>query len=163
MAEEMALPEGQWAPAFPGQRPPFKPGNDAGVRFRPGNTAGVHHGAYATVQLGPRVAELADEIRDLIPGYSPADEVALRVLCLALARLEQSSAAIDDDTPAADLARLRQDERGWANTIRRYLADLGLTPVARSGLGLNVARARGEVLRAHLAENYGGEEADRDA
>jgi hypothetical protein len=64
------------------QRCPFLPGNDLAVK----------HGAYATVALGPRVDELAEDIRDLVPGYTPCDEVAVRLLCLALARQERAEA-----------------------------------------------------------------------
>ncbi|SRR6266508_3152416 len=134
---------GDWTPAFPGQRPPFQKGNDVALR----------HGAYADVKLGPRVAELADEIRPFVPGYAPGDEIGLRVLCLALARLEASAAV---DSP--DARRLREDERGWVNAVRRYLADLGLTPTSRAALGVNLTRARGTALRDHLQATYGEDE-----
>jgi hypothetical protein len=126
--------------------------------FESGNQIARTHGAYATVALGPRVAELADEIRPHIPAYQEGDEIALRILCLALARLEASADALGE-AEGSDLQRLRQDERGWSNTVRRYLADLGLTPTSRATLGLNVTRARGalavEALGAHLAAAYG--------
>ena len=132
---------GDWTPAFPGQRPPFEPGNVLAVK----------HGAYATVALGPRVEELADTIRPFVPGYAPGDEIALRILCLALARMEASSTV---DSP--DLKRLREDEKGWANTVRRYLADLGLTPTSRASLGVTLSRARrGDALQRHVAATYG--------
>jgi hypothetical protein len=124
------------------------------VGFKPGNEVSTRHGACAAVQLGPRVAELADSIRELVPCYSPSDEIALRLLCVALARLERSSDAVGEASPV-ELKRLREDERGWTNTARRLLADLGMTPTSRAGLGLDVARARGAALRSHLEENYG--------
>jgi hypothetical protein len=135
-----AEPGSDWTPEFDGQRPPFQKGN----------TIALRHGAYADVKLGPRVEELADEIRPFVPGYAPGDEIGLRVLCLCLARLEASAAA---DSP--EHRRLREDEKGWANTVRRYLADLGLTPTSRAALGVNLSRARGDALRQHLAAEYG--------
>ena len=108
--------------------------------FEPGNTAAVKHSAYAVVQLGPRVAELAEDLRDAVPAYSPSDEVAVRLLAVTLARLEASSAALEGASPA-DLARLRVDERGWLNSARRLLNDLGMTPTSRARLGLDITRS----------------------
>jgi hypothetical protein len=113
----------------------------------------VKHGSYATAALGPRVDELADQIRGLVPVYTPSDEIALRLLCLALARQERAEAALAE-ADASDTTRLRQDALGWANAARRLLNDLGMTPSSRAKLGLNVARARGAALREHLAANY---------
>jgi hypothetical protein len=143
--------DGQWQPAFEGQRPPAARGNQLAAK----------HGAYATLALGDRVGELAPVIAEHVPGYTVADEIAVRLLALALARLERSSEALAETTDVDALNRLRQDERGWANTVRRYLSDLGLTPTARAKLGLDVVRAKGEALRAlhdHV-EQTGGEDA----
>src|SRR5438132_6230019 len=112
-----------WAPDFPdfpGQRPPFARGNDLSVR----------HSSYAVVQLAPRAQELAAEIRQVIPLYSPADEYAVAALALILAQLERASIALAEsdehfakvpsmaryDARLDALARLRADARGWANT-----------------------------------------------
>lgn len=118
--------------------------------FEDGNVLALRHGAYAVVALGPRVEELADQIRELVPAYSPSDEITIRLLCLALARLERSS-DVTGEVPIEELGRLRENERGWTNTARRLLNDLGMTPTARAGLGLAIVQAKGEALRAHLA------------
>jgi hypothetical protein len=161
-----------WTPAFEGQRPPFQPGND--LAFKPGNTLSRTHGSYGRLSLAPRAQALADEIRQVVPLHSPADEPAIAALALILAQLERASialaqadellgeerslAAYTDRTQMFE--RLRADARGWANTARRYFNDLGMTPTSRAKLGLNVARGRGEALRLHLAERYGdGEDA----
>lgn len=117
--------------------------------FEEGNQAAVRHGAYATVALGPRVDELAELLRESVPAYSPSDEVAVRLLGLALARLEAAGTAIEGATPG-DLARLRADERGWVNTARRLLGDLGMTPTSRARLGLDLTR--GTTLAAAMEE-----------
>lgn len=127
------------------------------VGFEKGNALSLHHGAYAIVALGPRVEELADQIRELVPAYSPSDEITIRLLCLALARLERSS-DVAANVPIEELGRLRQEERGWTNTARRLLNDLGMTPTARAGLGLALVQAKGEALRAHLANRRAGTE-----
>jgi hypothetical protein len=137
VAESGLDEQGKWTPAFPGQRPPFE----------------LRHGAYATVRLGPRVAELADEIRELVPSYGPSDEPALRLLCLCLARLERAEEALETAKPE-DFGRLRQDALGWANAARRLLNDLAMTPTARGRLGLDLTRAKGAALDAHLLERY---------
>lgn len=131
---------GRWAPAFEGQRPPFTPGHDVSLR----------HGAYADLRLGDRVAELADELRPLVPAGRPADEVALRLLALCLARIEAAHAALEKAKPA-ELATLESDARGWTNTARRLLSDLGMTPTARARLGLDVARTAQSVTAVSLA------------
>jgi len=127
------------------------------VGFEKGNSLPLRHGAYAVVALGPRVEELADLIRELVPAYSPSDEITIRLLCLALARLERSSDATGK-VPIEELGRLRENERGWTNTARRLLNDLGMTPTSRAGLGLALVQAKGEALRAHLANKRADDE-----
>lgn len=150
----------------------FEPGNEHGVETRatPGNDLAVRHGAYATLRLGPRAAEIADELRADVPLYRPADEVALLLLATTLARIEAAEKvllAIDERlggtaggsyvgmSEAAELLaqvqRLRQDQRGWLNSALRILNDLGLTPTARARLGLDVAQTRRTVTLTELA------------
>lgn len=106
-----------------------------------GNQLAVKHGSYSSIALGPRSAELADELREVVPAFDVCDEVALRVLCLALARLERAAAALEDAGPR-QLARLEADARGWSNSVARLADAFGMTPTARSRLGLNLVRAR---------------------
>jgi hypothetical protein len=124
------------------------------VGFQRGHEITLGHGAYAVVKLGPRVDELAGELRELVPTYAASDEPAVRLLALTLARLERAEEALEQAEPA-DLGRLRQDALGWANAARRLLNDLGMTPTSRARLGLDLTRAKGEALRAHVAERYG--------
>ena len=107
-----------------------------------GNDRAVTHGAYAALKLGGRVDELADALRPQIPAFDEVDDVALRVLSLALARLERAAEALEANSKATELERLRQDARGWANTVLRYCDALGMTPTARARLGLTLVRAR---------------------
>lgn len=142
-----------------------KHGRDCGCQrcgdgFSPGNEVAVRHGAYAVVRLGHRAAEIADELRPLIPGYTSMDEPALRILAFVLARLEAASAALDavdatsegrelaaytaESAPA--LQRLREDARGWTNTARRLLNDLCLTTASRAKAGLHLAQTESTLV-----------------
>ncbi len=110
--------------------------------FDPGHTASLRHGAYAVIHLGPRVDTIADELREHVPAFAPSDEVALRLLALALARLEACGPAITAAAAAdpADQKRLRRNERSWANAARNMLGDLGMTPSSRVRLGIDLVR-----------------------
>lgn len=119
--------------------------------FQAGHELSVRHGAYAVVQLGPRVAELSAELAELVPGYSGSDAVAVRLLALSLVRLERAEAALADAEPG-DLARLRVDSLGWANSARRLLNDLGMTPTARARLGVDLGRIAGGGLERLAAD-----------
>jgi hypothetical protein len=135
---------GNWTPAFVGQRPPLE----------------VRHGAYSTLRLAPRARELADEIRNVVPAFSPADEPMVRLLALTLARVEMATRALEviDERAegnevtvylgdsAESLRRLREDSRGWINTARRIANDLGMTPTSRAKLGLDLARTETELV-----------------
>lgn len=131
--------------------------------FSEGNDVAVRHGAYADVRLGPRVAELANELRPLVPGYRASDEVALRLLALCLSRLEAAEAAVAEASPA-DLVTLQQHMRGWTNSARRLLNDLAMTTTTRIRLGLDVARTPAALTVLDIAEDAareargGGEE-----
>ena len=127
--------------------------------FRRGESSpALTHGAYATVAISPRAAELADLIRETAPVYEPCDEPALRSLAIILARVERAESALQqadaalDDGDAGPLAayddngvaftRLRSDLRGWLIAAEKYFAAFGLSPGSRARLGVDVARAR---------------------
>ena len=135
--------------------------------FGTANTAALRHGAYAVVQLAPRAAELAEDARARMPLYSPADEGAVQHYAMLRARLERASQALDaaDETSATDplsdsservdrLARLRDDARSWHRLVLAYERELGLTPLARSRLGVNVAVAGRAALDEYLRDRY---------
>lgn len=145
-----------WTPAFPGQRPPFEPGNQVAVR----------HGAFSKLRLEPRAAELVDEIRDLVPARSDADDPTIGLLALTFAQVEAATLYVAEHGIV--------DERGEARSILRHLGTmintagrlcdrLGLTPTSRAQLGLDLTRARGEALDAYLAEKRAAEERDAAA
>jgi len=134
-----------WVPSFEGQRPPFQVGNILARR----------HGSYSSVELRGRAIDLAGEIRDHLPLYSPADEPAVRLLSIVLARVERANDALDEvDEHFAGaplqaflakngegLDRLRKDLRQWINTAAKLASELGMTPSSRSRMGLDLALA----------------------
>ena len=112
--------------------------------FERGNGAAVKHGAYARLRLSPRADQLAEELAELVPSYAASDEPAIAVLSMALAQLEIANVVLSEATARRvkrlgegkretkgerdELRRLTADTRGWVNSCRRLLGDLGLTP-----------------------------------
>ena len=139
---------GEWKPSFPGQRPPFGQGHQLSVR----------HGAHALLALQPRAAEIADVLREAAPALPPGSEIALESAAMIGARLEVAMRALTEAADPRTLNDLDQRAQGWARQWAAWLDRLGLTPLAAARLGLDLTRARGEALRAHLGENYAADE-----
>jgi hypothetical protein len=113
--------------------------------FQAGNEVAVKHGAYATSAISERAAQLADDVRAVMPLSSPADEFVVRALGIVLARVEAADRALaeaDERGTTGDLLSLRQDLRRWLALELRYAEALGLAPLARVKLGLAAAQTR---------------------
>lgn len=133
--------DGNWTPAFPGQRPPFEPGHELGGRP-------VEHGAYSVLTLSPRAEAIAAWIRSQADHLTLYDEAEVQRAALVLAQLERAAgflgevdeAIIRGDDVDGYLQRaerrgsLSKDARGWAAEGRRTLDGLGLTPTGRAQL-----------------------------
>jgi hypothetical protein len=104
----------------------------------------------SSVRIEGRAREVVDELRPTLPLFSPADEPVLRLLAIALVRVERAAAALDAADEVRELAALKADLRGWIASARNLANDLGLTPTSRARLGLDLARA--EDTLAQLAE-----------
>lgn len=115
----------------------FQEGNQ--FAFVEGNEVSLTHGAYATVKLAPRAAELADWIRDAAPLYSDADEPAVLLCAMALARTEAAEQALEGASVVEKLS-LSADARRWQVQALRVLDALGMTPTSRGRLGLDLAQ-----------------------
>lgn len=132
--------------------------------FEPGNEVAVTHGFYVSPRLRPEhaaeVDEIASRVWDLLPAtlrqpsYAPAVEgFACRVWQARRAYADLAEHGLLRGVgrePAPILRFLGTLER----TIQRDLEQLGLTPRSAAELGLDLTRAKGEALRAHLAEKY---------
>lgn len=137
----------EWVPAFDGQRPPFKPGNELRKT----------HGAYA-MQISEPVEEKVAAIRTMCPAYSISDEYTIRLLAITLTRIERGQMALDEVDALADrngsgalsaylgagvkLDTLRSDVRSWVNSAGKLLDALGLSTTSRAKLHLDVALAQ---------------------
>lgn len=121
----------------------------------PGNALARRHGAYATLSLAPRARAIAAGLGELVPARTRADEPAVCLLAICLAQIEAAAAYVGE--------RGLLDRGGQPQPILRYLATLlntagrycdrlGLTPLARAQLGLEIARTAGEARRLTLAE-----------
>lgn len=118
-----------WTPAFPGQRPPF----------RPGQAVRLTHGAYHPETVDPIAAEIVAEVVEAEPYLA---EVRYRATLHAWAREEARCRVLADYLDREGLhdqeGRLRPAEQAMhraevrASNLRK---ELGLTPLARARLG----------------------------
>jgi hypothetical protein len=152
VADSGVQPDGSFVPAFEGQRPPFRPGNEH--RVQPGNQLARTHGAHSKLTLAPRAEELADWIRDLVPSYRDADEPTVQLLALSLAQVEAAHTWIAENGLLDEHGQPRGILRHlgtMTNTAGRLADRLGMNPTARAGLGLDVARTAQAVTLTGLA------------
>jgi hypothetical protein len=141
---------------------------------RPGESSpALKHGSYSLIQLAPRARQLAEELARLLPIRSEAFAPTIDLAATALARCEFAAIALahaeraqiqrlTSDRPLRkperdELERLSRDLSRWSNNAARLLDTLGLNPRSAAALGVDLARGRGEALRAHLAEKYAAE------
>jgi hypothetical protein len=143
------------------------------IGFQPGNNLPVKHGSYSSpLKLEPRAAEIANELRPLLPLYSPVDEPALRLAAITLVRVERAAAALDEiDARATSevgtylfehhdkVARLRHDLRSWISTCDRLLDRLGMNPTSRARLASDLAATERTMTAQTLRDRYGPVEA----
>jgi|GEM_PF-3456694 len=112
-----------WVPEFPGQRPPFQPGNAAALRT----------GAHSPRVYGPRAQELAAGLVADRPDLgSPSYAAAVTVWATFLARFELEAAKPDPSD--AWLAK-------FGNAVLKAGASLGLDPTADARLTRDRAAA----------------------
>lgn len=139
--------DGEWAPVFEGQREPFRPGMDPrreATQFGEGNDAAVKHGAGSPGQLLPVAERYLARLRVAAPtGDQAPDEFALERLAFLLARIHLAEKYLDENglleaegRPRPIVASLST----WDNSVRKLLAELGLTSVSRASLRLDLLR-----------------------
>lgn len=86
--------------------------------FEPGNSAALKHGAYALLKLEGEAAELADEIRQLVPWATDADEAAIQTLAMLLRQARRAYEALEA-APRKQRPSLEQNARGWMITASK--------------------------------------------
>lgn len=140
MPGHLVAPEG-WAPDFPGQRPPFQPGNQLALK----------HGAFSAARTDPIAQRFIAEIAaDDNTAYlaQPRFQSQLWTWAIAAARVELLSAWIDDmSLEAATFSGKGQVSplellRKWITTAQTLSARLGLDPLSAARLGKDIAQGR---------------------
>lgn len=132
----------EWAPEFPGQRPPFGPGNELSIRS----------GAYSPRKLEPVAAKLVEEVlSDDATSYldQAAYAPVLRLWATAQGRAELFGTwlfeqPIEDQITPPRGGSTKSPLDIWLGMVRTAtgLADrLGLTPLSRARLGRDVSAA----------------------
>lgn len=118
----------------------------------PGNELAVTHGATAVLKLAPRADEIAEWIRAITPAGGEPDEPTVRLLAGILARIEAANAWLSENTIFADgqgnARPILKQLSTWENTAGRLCEKLGLTPLSRAELGLDLARMHLTVVEA---------------
>jgi hypothetical protein len=140
MAGHLVTPEG-WTPEFPGQRPPFHPGNELAVT----------HGAYSSKRTDPIARRYIDEIAE-DPGLeylqAPRFHATLWAWASAMAKVEllqqwvdnmPIQAAADSDKGKTSALELL---RKWMTTAQGFAGRLGLDPLSAARLGKDIAGTR---------------------
>lgn len=132
-----------WTPAFEGQRPPLD-GNVDGIetRFGPSNQLSVKHGGFSLLNLDGRVSEISEMIRERMGEVAhPRFDLSIQAAAVAGAKLERVLDALAAVEPDAVSARLEGEASRWWKHWASALDRLGMTPMAASKLGLNLALA----------------------
>lgn len=134
-------PGQEWTPEFPGQRPPFQPGN----------TLAVTHGAYSRQRTDPIARRFIDELAQ-DPGLeylqAPRFHAALWAWASTMAKVELLTEWVDsmDIQHAADSAAGKTSAlellRKWMATAQTQAARIGLDPLSAARLGKDIAGAR---------------------
>jgi hypothetical protein len=138
-------------------------GGAANLRpIRPGETLALKHGAYSALKLAPRAEEIADEVREIVPARTEADEPTIRLLALTLAQVEAAAAWVAEwgivdgkGKPQGILRHLGT----MTNTAARLASALGMTPTSRAALGLDLVHAQSaaEALDEYLRTKRGAD------
>ncbi|MDN5919512.1 MAG: hypothetical protein L0I76_31175 [Pseudonocardia sp.] len=128
----MPEPAGEWRPAFPGQRPPFRPGHEVNLR----------HGAFTPRIVEPRAAELVEAVLaepDVAYLATPSYRPSLHAWARAEAQVELLAAHLAgrdfDDLDALSARAQLERAEGRAAAARTRL---GLDPLSRARLGRDV-------------------------
>lgn len=157
------MADGGWVPEFPGQRPPFQPGNSVGRQVEEGNELAATHRGYSPRYVEPLAQDLLEVVlaEESTPAHvkSATYRLELLALCRAEAQVQlvtewlvKQAEGREDGMPdlgdervrSAYLLLHRAESRGASARTR-----LGMTPVSAARLGKNVAQ--GHAANADVA------------
>jgi hypothetical protein len=145
--------ETTWTPAFPGQRPPFQPGNNLGVRFKPDHELSMRHGVWSPRRVDPVASAMVEQLLaddDVAylraPKWGPAVwawgrcEARIQLVTEYLLDLVGEGRFGDLDEPKVSAA-YRLLDRFEAQAVQQR-GRLGLDPMSAARLGKDVAQGR---------------------
>lgn len=145
-----------WVPEFPGQRPPFAPGNK--WRVGEGNQIARKHGAYSLREVLPLAAKIAKELRAMPElEYLKAPLMADRLRTYAEARARADlvqewaeSLPLDEQINSLD-GRISPLElsRELSNRASNLAQPLGLSPLGAQQYADDIKRAWATIERRH--------------
>jgi hypothetical protein len=149
----------RWTPAFPGQRPPFAPGNDLSLR----------HGVYSPRKIGERSAVVVAQLLEQPGvGYLQAPEYRASVWRYAQRqakadlmhdRMLEHGEVCAEVTGCQVCESLERRWREFDTAAAKASERLGLDPLSRARLGKDVAQGRAADAAAELSRMR--EEAER--
>lgn len=140
-----------WVPEFPGQRPPFAPGNEMAVK----------HGAGSPRKVDPISAELVQELlADETVSYlrAPRFNAAVQAWATAEAKcglisnwvegmtIEEAACSKPGQTSPLELLRK------WEATAQTHRARLGLDPMSAARLGKDIAQTKQADMAAEMTK-----------
>jgi hypothetical protein len=173
LMEVNATPEG-WVPEYEGQRPPFGPGNQVGVR----------HGSRSPQVVDPMAADLAEQIV-LVPGleylreprnalavdswaHARARVLLLRAYCAGksiedcraeMTLFEETAEGLPSSGMVRRYSQLRHTEAAWRELERAEKHEMGcadrigLSPLSRMKLGKMAQAANADLALVWSAED----------
>lgn len=149
-----------WVPEFPGQRPPFQPGNSLG--FTAGHTKSLQHGVYSPRTIEPRARLVVDQLLEQ-PGVQYLQAPEYRASVWRYAQRQARADLMHDQLLAhaescdgdAECATCLSYERRWREfdtAAGKASERLGLDPLSRARLGKDVAQGRAADAAAIMAQ-----------
>ena len=147
-----------WEPAFPGQRPPFAPGNSLSVKHgikSPSRVDPIAHGYIAEIVSDPTTSYLGQ----------PRFSAALWSWASAQAKVQLLTLWVDDmpidvqtysgKGQTSPLELLRK----WMATAQTWASRLGLDPLSAARLGKDVSQSRQASAASELTRLRAAHEA----
>lgn len=126
-----------------------------------GNLRAVKHAGYSEIVLAPLVEEMKKEILQLMAGeglshIKPVDQIIVANLARCLARLQRFDAYLEERGDIMEKDRINPVLKVYFTALesaRRYCEALGLTPISRARLGIDLSKSWDFARAMQEAEN----------